>query len=46
MLEGCSPEVAAALLVVLHLGRETAVVILVDQIQYLKWLMAVQLYVE
>ena len=46
MLESRSPEVTAALLVVLHLGRGTAVVILVDQIQYLKWLMAVQLYVK
>ena len=46
MLEGHSPEVTAALLVMLHHGRGIAVVVLVDQIQYLKWLMAVQLYVE
>ena len=46
MLEGCSPEVTAALLVMSHHGRGIAVVVLVDQIQYLKWLMAVQLYVK
>ena len=46
MLEVCSPEVTAALLVMLHHGRGLAVVVLVDQIQYLKWLIAVQLYVK
>ena len=46
MLEGRSPEVTAALLVMSHHGRGIAVVVLVDQIQYLKWLMAVQLYVK
>ena len=46
MLDGCSPDVSAALLVMLHHGRGIAVVVLVDQIQYLKWLMAVQLYVK
>ena len=46
MLEVCGPEVTAALLVMSHHGRGIAVVVLVDQIQYLKWLMAVQLYVE
>ena len=46
MLEGCGPEETVALLVMLHHGRGIAVVVLVDQIQYLKWLMAVQLYVK
>ena len=46
MLVCRSPEVTAALFVMLHLGRGIAVVVLVDQIQYLKWLMAVQLYVR
>ena len=46
MLDGCNPEVAAAMLVMIHHGRGTAVALLVDQIQYLKWLMAVQLYVK
>ena len=46
MLECRSPEVTVALLVMLHHGRGIAVVVLVDQIQYLKWLMAVQLHVK
>ena len=46
MLDSCSPEVAAAMLVMIHHGRGTAVALLVDQLWYLPWLISVQLYIK
>jgi len=46
MLDSCSPEVAAAMLVMYHHGRGTAVALLVDQLRYLPWLIPAQLYIK